>query len=81
MHLNVCIHEHFDLITDPFKYKCETFQNFIHPFSKIMVSVKCNSWVMDLTTFKVNDLIYVQMLLVQKMQNISLTHSSINVRH
>jgi hypothetical protein len=33
MHPNFCVHEHFDLITNPFKYKCETFQIF-------MVSVK-----------------------------------------
>jgi hypothetical protein len=26
MHLKLCMYEHFDLITNPFKYKCETFQ-------------------------------------------------------
>jgi len=35
MHLKLCMHEHFDLninlITNPFKYKCETSRPFIHP--------------------------------------------------
>jgi hypothetical protein len=61
------MHEHFDLMTNMFKYKCETSQNLVHPFQKIMVSAKCNSQVMDLTTFKVNDSIHVQMLIVQHM--------------
>jgi hypothetical protein len=42
MHLELCMHEHFNLITNAFKYKCETFQHFIHPFKKIMVNAKCN---------------------------------------
>jgi hypothetical protein len=32
----------FDLITNPFTCKCETYLVFIHPFIKIMVSAKCN---------------------------------------
>jgi hypothetical protein len=28
---------------NPFKYKCETFENYMHPFQKIMVNVECNS--------------------------------------
>ncbi len=36
---------------------------------------------MDLTTFKMNDSIHVQMLIIQDTQKNSLTHSSINVRH
>jgi len=55
MHPRRCMHEHFDLITNPFNYKCETFQNFIHPFKKVVMSAKHNSWIVDLTTFKVND--------------------------
>jgi hypothetical protein len=27
MHPKLCMHEHFDLITNPFKYKCETIAN------------------------------------------------------
>jgi len=81
MHLRFCMHEHFDLITNLFKYKCEISQIFIHPFQKIVLNVKCNSWVMDFTTFKMNDSIHVQMLLVQEMQKNSPTHSSINTRH
>jgi hypothetical protein len=54
--------------TDPFKYKCETFQIFRHSFQKTMVNAKCSSWPVDLTTFKVNDSTCVQMLMVQKMQ-------------
>jgi hypothetical protein len=46
-----------------------------------MVSEKCNSRVMDSTTFKVNDSTHVQMLIIQEMQKNSLTHSCINVRH
>jgi hypothetical protein len=42
MHSWFCMHEHFDLIIiNSFKYKCETFQIFIHPFKKIVVSKKC----------------------------------------
>ncbi len=35
MHLKLCMHEHFDLINNPFKYKCETSQVFIHSFKKL----------------------------------------------
>jgi hypothetical protein len=68
MHFKLCMHEDFDSITHPFKYKCEFSQVFMHPFQKIMVSAKCNSWVIYLTTFKVNDLTHMQMLIGQKMQ-------------
>jgi hypothetical protein len=68
-------------ITNTFKYKCETLQIFRHPFQKIMVNAKCNSIVMDLTTFKVNDSTHVQMLMIQEKQKNSLTHSHINVKH
>ncbi len=43
MHPRFCMHERFDLIINPFKYKCETSQMFIHPFQKIVVSTKCKS--------------------------------------
>ncbi len=82
MHPKLCMHEHFHLINNTFKYKCETSQVFIHALEKFLVSAKCNSWVVDLTTFKVNDSTpHVQMLIVQEMRKKSLTHSSINVRH
>jgi len=82
MHPRLCMHEHFDLIINvPFKYICETSLIFIHPFQKIVVSAKCNSWVMDLTTFKLNDSNHMQMLIVQKMQKNSLICSSINLRY
>jgi len=42
---------------------------------------KCNSRVMNLTTFKMNDLTHVKMLIVQEMSKNSLTHSNINVKH
>jgi len=33
MHSKLCVHhEHFDLIINQFKYKCETHQIFIHGF-------------------------------------------------
>jgi hypothetical protein len=43
MHLKLCMHKHFDLITNPFKCECETFQVLIHPFQKKLVNAKCNS--------------------------------------
>jgi hypothetical protein len=52
VYMHPCMHEHFDLIINPFKYKCETCQIFIHPFQKIVMSAKCNSWKMDLTHLK-----------------------------
>jgi hypothetical protein len=67
------MHEHFDLTTNPFKYKCETCQIFIHLIEKIMMSAKYNSWIIDLTTFKVNDSTNVQMLIIQIMQKYLLT--------
>jgi len=81
MHPKFCMHEHFDTITNPFKYKCEIFQIFIFPFKKIQVHVKCNSWIVDLTTFKMNDSTHEQMLVVQETWKNSLTHSNINMKH
>ncbi len=43
MHPRLYMHEHFDLMTNPFKYKRETSQNFKHSIKKIMVNAKCNS--------------------------------------
>jgi hypothetical protein len=40
MHPRLCMHEHFDLITDPFKYKCEALNYCV--FQYILVSVICN---------------------------------------
>jgi len=48
-------------------------------FQKIVVSAKCNSWVVDLTTFKVNDSTHVQMLIVQRMQKNSPTQSNMHM--
>jgi hypothetical protein len=48
MHLVVYMHEHFDLIINSFKFKCEIYQVFIDPFQEIMMNAKCNLWVMDL---------------------------------
>ncbi len=39
----LCMHEHFDLIINAFKYKCETSQIFKYPFQKQLVNAKCNS--------------------------------------
>jgi hypothetical protein len=66
MYSKLCMCEHFYLITNPFKYKYKTCQIFIHPFQKIVASAK---WIVDLT-FKVNDSIHMQMLIVQKMKKI-----------
>jgi hypothetical protein len=81
MHPRLYTDEHFHLINNPFKYKCETFQIFIHSFQKIMMSAKCNSWVVYLTTFKVNNSTHMQMLIDQDMWKKSLTNFSINLRH
>jgi hypothetical protein len=43
MHPRLCMHEYFDLITNPSKYKCDSSQIFIHQFQKIAVNAKCNS--------------------------------------
>jgi hypothetical protein len=43
MHLKLCMFEHFDSMTKPFKYKSETYQVFILPLKKIMRIAKCNS--------------------------------------
>jgi hypothetical protein len=43
MHLKFCMHEHFDLITNPLKYKCENCQAFIYPIQKIVMNVNFNS--------------------------------------
>jgi len=67
MHLELCMHEHFNLITNAFKYKFETFQILIHSFKKIMVNAKCNLSIVNLATFKVNDSTHVQILMNQKM--------------
>jgi hypothetical protein len=37
MHRRLYKHEHFGLIINPFKYKCETSQIFIHSFQKIVM--------------------------------------------
>jgi len=36
------MHEHFDLIINPFKCKCQTCQVFIHLAQEIVMSAKCN---------------------------------------
>jgi hypothetical protein len=67
MHRKLCNnHEHFNLIINRFKYKCETCQIFIHPFKNI---VKCKLQLMrnGLNTFKMNDATYVQMLIIQEL--------------
>jgi len=43
MHFGVCMHEHFDLITNQFKYTYEICQVFIYPFKKIVMRAKRNS--------------------------------------
>ncbi len=35
MHYSFYINKYFDLVTNPFKYKCEISQNFIHPFKNL----------------------------------------------
>jgi hypothetical protein len=52
MHLRICIDKHFDLITNLFKYKCETYKVFIYSCQKFTMNAKYNSWIMDLTHSK-----------------------------
>jgi hypothetical protein len=75
------MYEHFDLISNPFKYKGETSLIFIHSFQKKLMISKSNLWVVDLTTFKVNDSTHVQMLIVQNMRKNSLNHSNIIAKY
>jgi hypothetical protein len=42
MHPRLCMYEHYDLINDPFKYKCETSQISRQPFQK-------NWWMQNIT--------------------------------
>jgi hypothetical protein len=35
MHPNFCMHENFDVITNPFKYKCDTSQVLYIHFKKL----------------------------------------------
>jgi hypothetical protein len=67
MNFKLCMYEHFDLITNPFKYKCETSQFFIHSFQTIVMNEKCNLWIVDSTTFKMDDSTHMQMLTFQNM--------------
>ncbi len=63
MHFKLCMHEHFDLITNLFKYKYETCQVFIYSFKKTMIN-KMQFMSNGFNTIKVNDLVHVQMLIV-----------------
>jgi hypothetical protein len=40
----LCMHEHFDLITNPFKYKCETFQIFIKNCDECKMQLMSNGF-------------------------------------
>jgi hypothetical protein len=63
MHPKLCIHENFDLIINPFKYKCETLSCYVcfNIYTK-----KCNMQHLnnDFNKFNVDDLIHVKMLLI-----------------
>jgi hypothetical protein len=43
MHPRFYMHEHFDLSSNPFKYKCETYFKFLYVHIKIMMAAKCKS--------------------------------------
>jgi hypothetical protein len=63
MHFRFCMQEHFDLITNWFKYKCETYQVFIHP-SKTYSECKIQFMSNICNTFKINDSIHLQILII-----------------
>ncbi len=50
MHPKLCMHEHFDLIINPFKYKCEALSCYV--FSYILVSAICNIGIMVLISLE-----------------------------
>jgi hypothetical protein len=64
MHSEICMHECFDLITNPFNYKCESCQIFIHPSSWIVISAKCNLWIIDLMHSKWMISTHLQILII-----------------
>jgi hypothetical protein len=67
MHPKLCMHEQFELITNPFKYKCETYQIFICPFLKNHDECKMQFMSNEFKTFKLNDSTHVQKLIIQEM--------------
>jgi len=81
VHLKLCMHEHFDLIINLFKYKCKISQIFVHLFQNIMLNAKCNSWIVNFIIFKVSDSTHVKILVVQEMWKHSLKHSSIIAKY
>ncbi len=58
MHLKVCMDEHFDLITNPFKYKCETYIFMSKHYDECKIQLMNNGF----NTFN-----SCHMLIVQKM--------------
>jgi hypothetical protein len=67
MHAKVCMHKHFNVITNSFKCKCAIRQIFTHPSQKFNDEYKMEFLNNGFTIFKMNDSIHVQMLIVQKM--------------
>jgi hypothetical protein len=55
MHPRLCIHEQFELITNPFKYKCETYQILYVHFKKKRDECKMQLMSIEFNTFKMND--------------------------
>jgi hypothetical protein len=81
MHPIICMHEHFDLITNSFKYKCKNLASFYTCISKNCDECKMQIMNNGFNTFKMYDWTHVQILIVQKMWKKSLTRSNINVKH
>jgi len=63
MHPKFCMHEHFDLITNPFKYKCETLGFYVG--FNIYIN-KCNMQHLKsgFNKLKMDDSIHVKMLII-----------------
>jgi len=63
MHLKFCMHEHFDLITNLFKYECETL-GFYVGFN--IYTNKCNMQHLKsgFNKLKMDDSIHVKMLII-----------------
>jgi hypothetical protein len=68
------MHEHFDLIPNPFKYNVRLANSISKKIDECKMQLMSNG----LNIFKMNDPSHVQMLIVQEMQKNSLIYLNIN---
>ncbi len=65
MHPKFCMYDHFHIINNPCKYKCDTSQSFYTYIYKNYGECKMQFMNNGFNTFKVNDSTHVQMLTIQ----------------